>query len=143
MQKKRSSLKFGPSFCPKLGKEQKKRSSLKFGPSFCPKLHEEQKKEVFTPFWFLTQIWSKTKRGNQNSSAPGYDVLPKPPSCRSCLQCSQYLWMPDRVLQCFVTLIPRPQTPQLIETSQNCYSFLKSTKKMLTMLKVIFEFCIT
>ena len=40
--KKRSSLKFGPIFCPKLGEEQK-RSSLKFGPISCSKLGEEQK----------------------------------------------------------------------------------------------------
>ena len=40
----RSSLKFGPLICPKLGEKQKKRSSLKFGPIFGPKLGEEQKK---------------------------------------------------------------------------------------------------
>ena len=43
--KKRCSLKFGPVFCPNLGKEQKKRSSLKFGPVFCPNLAEEEKKK--------------------------------------------------------------------------------------------------
>ena len=31
--------------------EQKKRSSLKFGPVFCPNLGEEQKKKVFTQIW--------------------------------------------------------------------------------------------
>ena len=40
-KKRRSSLKFGPSFSPKLGEEQKKRSSLKLGPvllqNFCPR----------------------------------------------------------------------------------------------------------
>ena len=80
INQKRSSLKFVPIFCPKLGEEQKKnkkkglhsnlvpffaqnqvknkkksspkirwrakkRSSLKFGPIFCPKLGEEQKEE--------------------------------------------------------------------------------------------------
>ena len=38
-QKKRSSLKFSPNFCPKLGEHQKKkRSSPKFSPIFCPNL---------------------------------------------------------------------------------------------------------
>ena len=49
-QKKRSSLKFGPDFCPKLGEDQKKRSSLKFGPDFCPKLGEDQKKRSSLKF---------------------------------------------------------------------------------------------
>ena len=31
LNQERSSLKFGPDFCPKLGEDQKKRSSLKFG----------------------------------------------------------------------------------------------------------------
>ena len=45
VNQKRSSLKFGPIFCPKFGEEQKKKFSLKFGPIFCPKLGEEQKEE--------------------------------------------------------------------------------------------------
>ena len=32
LNQERSSLKFGPDFCPKLGEDQKKKSSLKFGP---------------------------------------------------------------------------------------------------------------
>ena len=36
-------------------KQNKKRSSLKFGPIFCPKLGEEQKKQKTMVF---TQIWS-------------------------------------------------------------------------------------
>ena len=46
-QKKKSSHKFGPIFYPNLVEEKKntKRSSLKFGPIFCPNLGEEQKKK--------------------------------------------------------------------------------------------------
>ena len=32
-------------------KKKQKKLSLKFGPSFCPKLGEEQKKKVFTQIW--------------------------------------------------------------------------------------------
>ena len=55
---KKSSFKFGPIFCPKLGKEQKKRYSLEFGPIFCPKLGEEQKK-VFTQIWSYRGRWGE------------------------------------------------------------------------------------
>ena len=65
---KRSSLKFGPIFSPKLGEEQKKRSSLKFGPIFSPKSGEEQKKRSslkFSPI-FLPKVrdakWAGLKK---------------------------------------------------------------------------------
>ena len=51
-KKKRSSLKFGPIFCPKLGEEQKKRSSLKKRSHL---LHKKGKK-----------VFSKSKRGKKS-----------------------------------------------------------------------------
>ena len=70
---------------PKFGEVQtnQKRSSLKFDPIFCPKLGEEQKKKVFT------QIWSHflLKKLNATTSilpglprpGPGCDAPPEPP----------------------------------------------------------------
>ena len=69
--KKKRSLKFGPTFCPKLGEDQKekvftriwsyflpkircrpkKRSPLEFGPIFCPKLGEDQIKKGLNSIW--------------------------------------------------------------------------------------------
>ena len=89
----------GPS---KLGEEQKKRSSLKFGPSFSPKLGEEQrkKKKVFAQIWSQICPCSESQIGpgekifapelNATASTlpgllspgpprPGYDVPPEPP----------------------------------------------------------------
>ena len=57
---KRSSLKFDPIFCPKLGEEQKKRSSLKFGPIFCSKNWTRQPQ--FFRAWVRCTPWTPSRR---------------------------------------------------------------------------------
>ena len=101
INRKRSSLKFGPIFCPKLSEEQKKRTSLKFGPIFCTKLGEEQKKKrsslkfgrIFCPKSGMDEGQGRKKFGPKldatTSTLPdppgpgfGYDVPPESPSRR-------------------------------------------------------------
>ena len=95
--KKRSSLKIGPIFCPKLGEEQKKVFTQNWS-YFCPKLGADQKKGLhpkLVPFFCQYQERKKDK-GKKISPktrqpqlfrapprpGPGYDVPLEPPSRR-------------------------------------------------------------
>ena len=105
INQKRSSLKFGPIFCPKLGEEQKKRSSLKFRPIFCPKLGEDQKKRLHSNLVLEFARNQGRIKGKEDKNfgpkldattstlpgplspgpprpVPAYDVPPEPPSRR-------------------------------------------------------------
>ena len=58
--------------------KKKKRSSLKFGSIFCPKLGEEQKKKVFTQIWsnFLPKLGCKPKTNVQSRPIVSSKLLP-------------------------------------------------------------------